>query len=144
MSHLGTEVAEEITACIRCNACLDACPAVAAPIPIKALNRETLGGPLSPAIARFAQSCYLCGACVPVCPAHLHRDQMMLWLKMRLLGGPAAEPTLAQAALAESTEMPALVPTRRAAPPATRPAGPLAKMRALAFSTQPNHEHGRR
>lgn len=117
MSHLGTEVSEEITACIRCNACLEACPAVAAPIPIKALNRETLGGPLSPAIAHFAQSCFLCGACVPVCPAHLHRDQMMLWLKMRLLGGPAAEPMLAQAAWAESGAMPAV---RRVPTPAPR------------------------
>ncbi len=54
-------------------------------IQIEALNRETLVERMTPDIARFAQACYQCGACVPVCPVGLHRDAMMLWLKMRLL-----------------------------------------------------------
>ena len=53
-------------------------------IQIEALNRETLVERMTPDIARFAQACYQCGACVPVCPVGLHRDAMMLWLKMRL------------------------------------------------------------
>jgi Na+-translocating ferredoxin:NAD+ oxidoreductase RnfC subunit len=83
-------VADELAACIRCNECLVACPALDRPITIEALNRQTLEGHISPAVMRFAQSCYQCGACVPVCPVGLHRDSMMLWLKMRLLSGQAA------------------------------------------------------
>jgi Na+-translocating ferredoxin:NAD+ oxidoreductase RnfC subunit len=83
-------IAEELSACIRCNECLVACPALGEPLAIEALNNETLNGPLSPAVARFARGCYLCGACVPVCPVGLHRDSMMLWLKMRLLRGDTA------------------------------------------------------
>lgn len=85
MHRSRSQVAEELAACIRCNECLMACPALPIPITIKTLNRETLAGPLSPAVAEFASACYQCGACVPVCPAGLHRDAMMLWLKMRLL-----------------------------------------------------------
>jgi len=36
-------------------------------------------------VARFARSCYQCGACVAPCPVGLHRDAMMMWLKVRLL-----------------------------------------------------------
>ncbi|MGZ3681000.1 MAG: 4Fe-4S dicluster domain-containing protein [Ktedonobacterales bacterium] len=79
------QVAEELAACIGCNECLAACPALPAPIQIETLNRETLGPHISPAVGQFAQACYQCGACVPVCPVGLHRDAMMLWLKMRLL-----------------------------------------------------------
>jgi len=85
MHRSRTQVAEELAACIRCNECLAVCPALSAPITIKTLNRETLAEPLSAEVARFARACYQCGACVPVCPAGLHRDAMMLWLKMRLL-----------------------------------------------------------
>lgn len=87
MHRTRSQVAEELAACIRCTECLDACPALPAPLPIETLNRETLDEPVSPAVMRFAQACYQCGACVPVCPAGLHRDAMMLWLKMRLLRG---------------------------------------------------------
>jgi len=85
MHRSGLQVAEELAACIRCNECLAVCPELAAPLAIEALNRETLDGPISSPVARFARSCVLCGACVPVCPVGLHRDAMMLWLKMRLL-----------------------------------------------------------
>ncbi len=85
MHRPRSQVAEELAACIRCNQCLAACPALSSPITIETLNRQTLDGPISLPVMRFAQSCYLCGACVPVCPVGLHRDTMMIWLKMRLL-----------------------------------------------------------
>jgi Na+-translocating ferredoxin:NAD+ oxidoreductase RnfC subunit len=90
MPRPASQVADELAACIRCNLCLVACPALAAPITIEALNRQTLDGPISPQVMRFAQSCYQCGACVPVCPVGLHRDSMMMWLKMRLLYASSA------------------------------------------------------
>lgn len=85
MHQSRSQVAGEVSACIRCNECLAACPALPARIHIETLNRETLGERISPDVARFAHACYQCGACVPVCPVGLHRDAMMLWLKMRLL-----------------------------------------------------------
>ncbi len=90
MPRPASQVADELAACIRCNECLVACPALDTRITIEALNRQTLEGPISPAVMRFAQNCYQCGACVPVCPVGLHRDAMMLWLKMRLLCGASA------------------------------------------------------
>ncbi|HLJ34289.1 MAG TPA: 4Fe-4S dicluster domain-containing protein [Ktedonobacteraceae bacterium] len=81
----GPQVAQEIHACIGCNECLLACPAVASPITIDVLNRETLSGPISAPVARFARACYQCGACVSPCPVGLHRDAMMMWIKVRLL-----------------------------------------------------------
>lgn len=79
------QVRQEMQACIGCNECLLACPAVAEPITIDVLNRETWGGPISEPVARFARACYQCGACVAPCPVGLHRDAMMLWLKIRLM-----------------------------------------------------------
>jgi ferredoxin len=90
MHRPASQVADELAACIRCNQCLVACPALSTPITIEALNRQTLDGPISPQVMRFAQGCYQCGACVPVCPVGLHRDAMMMWLKMRLLRGNRA------------------------------------------------------
>jgi Na+-translocating ferredoxin:NAD+ oxidoreductase RnfC subunit len=79
------QVAQEIHACIGCNECLLACPALAEPITIDVLNCETIAGPISAPVARFARSCYQCGACVVPCPVGLHRDSMMMWIKVRLL-----------------------------------------------------------
>jgi len=79
------QVKQEVHACIGCNECLLACPALAEPITINVLNKETLTGKISPSVARFARSCYQCGACVSPCPAGLHRDAMMMWLKVRLV-----------------------------------------------------------
>lgn len=92
MQHSRSHIAEELSACIRCNECLSACPALDGPLAIETLNNETLDGPLAPVVARFARNCYLCGACVPVCPVGLHRDAMMLWLKMRLLRSAPPSP----------------------------------------------------
>ena len=80
-----SQVAQEIHACIGCNECLLACPALAKPITIDVLNRATLFGTVSEDVERFARACYQCGACVSPCPVGLHRDAMMLWLKVRLL-----------------------------------------------------------
>ena len=79
------QVAQELHACIGCNECLLACPAVTGSITIDVLNRETLSGPVSAPVARFARACYQCGACVAPCPVGLHRDAMMMWLKVRML-----------------------------------------------------------
>ncbi len=79
------QVKQEISACIGCSECLRACPAIAEPITMDVLNRETISGEISEPVARFARSCYQCGACVPPCPVGLHRDAMMLLLKVRLL-----------------------------------------------------------
>ena len=79
------QVVQEINACIGCNECLIACPAIAEPVTIDVLNRETVAGSISPSVARFARSCYQCGACVAPCPVGLHRDAMMMMLKVRLL-----------------------------------------------------------
>lgn len=87
MHGTRSQVAEELAACIRCNECLRACPALPLPIAIETLNHETLTNRISPSVAQFSKACYQCGACVPVCPAGLHRDMMMLWLKMRLARG---------------------------------------------------------
>ena len=79
------QVSQEIQACIGCNECLLACPAISKHITIDVLNRETLSESISPDVAEFARSCYQCGACIAPCPVGLHRDTMMLWLKVRLL-----------------------------------------------------------
>jgi len=79
------EIEREVQACIGCNECLLACPTISAPISVSVLNRETTGTAMSPVVARFARNCTQCGACVAPCPVGLHRDAMMLWLKVRLL-----------------------------------------------------------
>ncbi len=81
----ASQVAQELQACIGCNECLLACPALAEPVSIYVLNRETFSGPISAPTARFARVCYQCGACVAPCPVGLHRDAMMMWLKVRLM-----------------------------------------------------------
>jgi ferredoxin len=81
----GPQIAQELSACIGCNECILACPALGEHLTIDVLNRETLGGPISYPVAQFARSCFQCGACVAPCPVGLHRDSMMMWLKVRLL-----------------------------------------------------------
>ena len=79
------QVMQELHACIGCNECLLSCPAATGSITIDVLNRETLSGPISVPVAQFARACYQCGACVAPCPVGLHRDAMMMWLKVRML-----------------------------------------------------------
>jgi len=85
LHRTASQVTEELRACIGCNECLLVCPALTEPLTTDVLNLETVAGPISPAVARFARSCYQCGACVTPCPVGLHRDAMMMWLKVRLL-----------------------------------------------------------
>jgi len=85
LHRTSQDVMEELRACIGCNECLLVCPALVKPITIEVLNVETFSGPISAPIARFARACYQCGACVAPCPVGLHRDAMMMWLKVRLL-----------------------------------------------------------
>jgi NAD(P)H-nitrite reductase large subunit/ferredoxin len=68
------QIVKEVNACIGCNECLLACPALAEPLSIDVLNRETLSGPTSDAVIRFTRSCYQCGACVDPCPVGLRSE----------------------------------------------------------------------
>lgn len=88
-----SQVEQELQACIGCSECLLACPALAGPITVEGLNQQTVAGPISAPVKRFAQACYQCGACVSACPVGLHRDAMMLWLKVRLLQTSQEIPT---------------------------------------------------
>lgn len=85
MHKTPLEIERELHACIGCYECLFACPALVEPLSINVLNYETLSGDISAPVARLARSCSQCGACVAPCPVGLHRDAMMMWLKVRLL-----------------------------------------------------------
>lgn len=100
-------VTEELPACIGCNECLLACPALAEPLSVAQLNAQTLRGPISASVARFARACYQCGACSAsdVCPAGLHRDGMMLYLKVRLLGAGGEEKERCPTPMAKKTHI---------------------------------------
>ncbi len=145
MHRAAPQVADELSACIRCNECLNACPALAEPLPVEAVNRQTLAGPVAPEVARFAASCILCGACVPVCPVGLHRDAMMLWLKLRLLrGGAVVDDPLPRAA--ETGARIVALPPSAARAPALRPAprhGPGAHDSGVHAARYPVYRRGR-
>ncbi len=81
----SADIAQQLHACIGCQECLLACPTIDQPVTIGHLNSQTLSGPITLPIARFARACTQCGACASVCPVGLHREAMMLWLKIRLL-----------------------------------------------------------
>lgn len=89
------ELADTLAACIGCQECLFACPAIIEPIPIGQLNHETFSDQYSPAVTRFARDCSLCGACIPACPVGIDRSAMMLWIKIRLIqpGQKTHDPT---------------------------------------------------
>jgi ferredoxin len=78
------DIAQQLRACVGCQECLVACPAITAPLSVNDLNAQTYGGEITLEVARFGRACTQCGACVSVCPVGLRRDAMMLWLKVRL------------------------------------------------------------
>src|SRR5439155_11982434 len=78
------QVAQELHACIGCNECVVACPAVTDSITIDVLNRETLSGPISVPVARFARACYQCVVGIAPCPVVVLRDAMRIWVKVRI------------------------------------------------------------
>jgi ferredoxin len=78
------DITQQLRACVGCQECLVACPAITAPLSVNDLNAQTYGGEITLEVARFGRACTQCGACVSVCPVGLRRDTMMLWLKVRL------------------------------------------------------------
>jgi L-lactate dehydrogenase complex protein LldF len=98
-------------ACIRCGACLNACPVYQSigghaygsvyPGPIGAILTPQLQGMHSAGTLPFASS--LCGACKDVCPVKIDIPTLLLELRRRAVEGePAAAPGA-----------PASLPTRR-------------------------------
>src|SRR5258708_12422020 len=80
----GPQVAQELHACIGCNECLHACPAVTESVAIDVLNSETLSGPISAPVAQFARASYQMGACVAPSPLVLHLHTIIMSLNARL------------------------------------------------------------
>jgi L-lactate dehydrogenase complex protein LldF len=98
-SLLGTELAE-ILYCIRCGACLNACPVYQAigghaygsvyPGPVGAVLTPALKG--LGVFGELPQASSLCGACREVCPVRIDIPRMLLTLRARTvdeLGQPA-------------------------------------------------------
>ncbi len=94
------EVMRETLACIRCGACLNACPVYQSigghaygsvyPGPIGAILTPQLSGMHSAAALPFASS--LCGACKDVCPVKIDIPSLLLELRKRAVEGTASEP----------------------------------------------------
>src|SRR4030042_2680037 len=82
---LSEIVMHEVPRCIQCHRCLDACPVSKQEISIPLLNQAlTQTSQVPTPVKDFIFSCVQCSRCVPVCPVGLHRDQMILFLKMKL------------------------------------------------------------
>ena len=62
----ASQIAQELQACIGCNECLLACPALAEPIRIDALNRETFSGSLRACSQVRARVLPMWGVCRPL------------------------------------------------------------------------------
>jgi L-lactate dehydrogenase complex protein LldF len=96
---LASEYAESL-ACIRCGACLNACPVYqnigghaygwVYPGPIGAIVTPLLRGPLTAPRLPYASS--LCGACQTACPVEINIPDMLLKLRRDLV--QAGDPTL--------------------------------------------------
>ncbi len=66
------------TPCVRCSACVEACPAGLLPL---YLEGYTLKGLFAQAAAHHPGDCIECGACSYVCPAHRPLVQSIRWAK---------------------------------------------------------------
>lgn len=87
---LGTEL-EEVLGCIRCGACLNACPVYrhAGGRSYGSVYPGPIGAVLSPALfglEKFGDLPYastLCGACLEVCPIRIDLPRMLLYLRQQ-------------------------------------------------------------
>ena len=92
----------EALKCIRCGACLNACPvyqhvgghaySTVYPGPIGAMITQALSGPDHAWLLPFASS--LCGACTEVCPAKIPIHHILVELRQRAFAGPEARSDL--------------------------------------------------
>jgi Fe-S oxidoreductase len=82
---MQTKSTEELSRCILCHKCLDACPIFKQNFSIQELNTAIQPETDVPDVVKsFAFSCIQCRQCVPVCPKNLHRDEMLLVLRHKL------------------------------------------------------------
>ena len=89
-SLLGTEL-EEVLGCIRCGACLNACPVYrhAGGRSYGSVYPGPIGAVLSPALFGLEQfgdlpyASTLCGACLEVCPIRIDLPRMLLFLRQQ-------------------------------------------------------------
>lgn len=98
-SMLRSELDRETLACIRCGACLNACPVYrhvgghsygsVYPGPIGAIVTPQLAGIGAAGELPFASS--LCGACRDVCPVKIDIPRMLLRLRARAVSPPPGE-----------------------------------------------------
>jgi L-lactate dehydrogenase complex protein LldF len=94
---LREEVTRQSLACIRCGACLNACPVYRQvgghaygsvyPGPIGAVITPQLAGLERAAELPFASS--LCGACRDVCPVKIDIPRLLLHLRSKIVSSPA-------------------------------------------------------
>src|SRR5260370_22798172 len=95
---LAHRITSQSLACIRCGACLNACPVYQQigghaygsvyPGPIGAVITPQLFGLKKAAQLPYASS--LCGACREVCPVKIDIPQLLLHLRAEIAGGPGA------------------------------------------------------
>ncbi len=97
---VGDELMRETLACIRCGACLNACPVYQSigghaygsvyPGPIGAILTPQLAGLHAGGTLPFASS--LCGACKDVCPVKIDIPSLLLELRRRAVLGEQGQP----------------------------------------------------
>jgi L-lactate dehydrogenase complex protein LldF len=97
---VGDAAMRSTLACIRCGACLNACPVYQSigghaygsvyPGPIGAILTPQLQGLQAAGTLPFASS--LCGACKDVCPVKIDIPSLLLELRRRAVEGTGAEP----------------------------------------------------
>ena len=108
---VGDEVMRQTLACIRCGACLNACPVYQSigghaygsvyPGPIGAILTPQLAGMHAAGTLPFASS--LCGACKDVCPVKIDIPSLLLELRRRAVGGELVAPGGARGAPARGS-----------------------------------------
>jgi L-lactate dehydrogenase complex protein LldF len=105
---LADEIGRQTLRCIRCSACLNACPVYSRtgghayesvyPGPIGAILTPQLRGLDQAPTLPWASS--LCGACAEVCPVRIDIPSVLVHLRGRVVRETAAEPRSERAAMA--------------------------------------------